>query len=110
MAAARVVRNLSGWGANLRVACALREPTASSEVAAMLDRTGTIARGLGRSYGDCAINGGGQVLGMVRMDRLLAFDQLTGTLTCEGGASLESLIAVFAPRGWFPMITRGRSS
>lgn len=107
MAAARVVRNLSGWGANLRVACALREPTASSEVAAVLDRTGTIARGLGRSYGDCAINGGGQVLGMVRMDRLLAFDQLTGTLTCEGGASLESLIAVFAPRGWFPMITPG---
>ena len=73
----------------------------------MLDRAGTIARGLGRSYGDCAINEGGQVLGFTGMDRFLGFDELTGTLICEAGVSLESIIETFAPRGWFPMITPG---
>src|SRR5882757_3722113 len=98
---------LSGWGANARVDCLLTKPTAASEIAAQIDRTGTIARGLGRSYGDAATNAGGQVLGMTRVDRYLGFDESTGTLTCEAGMSLESIIQDFAPRGWFPMITPG---
>ncbi len=98
---------LAGWGANLRADCLLAEPAFHSEVAALLDRAGTVARGLGRSYGDCAINAGGQVMGTTRMDRFLAFDEATGTLLCEAGASLEDIIRTFAPRGWFPMITPG---
>jgi decaprenylphospho-beta-D-ribofuranose 2-oxidase len=49
----------------------------------------------------------GQVIGTTRMDRFLAFDAVTGTLVCEAGTSLESIIGSFAPRGWFPMITPG---
>ncbi|HTA20157.1 MAG TPA: FAD-binding oxidoreductase, partial [Polyangia bacterium] len=98
---------LSGWGGNLRADCVLREPELPGEVAAALDRAGTIARGLGRSYGDAALNGGGQVLGLRRVDRYLAFDAEAGVLTCEAGASLEQIIRDFAPRGWFPMITPG---
>jgi decaprenylphospho-beta-D-ribofuranose 2-oxidase len=45
----------------------LTEPTSSEEVSRLLDRSGTIARGLGLSYGDCAINAGGQVIGTRRM-------------------------------------------
>ncbi len=98
---------LGGWGANVRADCVLAGPETPADVRAQLDRTGTIARGLGRSYGDAAINGGGQVLGMTRVDRYLAFDAQTGTLTCEAGISLARIIEDFAPRGWFPMITPG---
>lgn len=98
---------LAGWGQNLRAECLLIEPRASSEVANVIDYSGSIARGLGRSYGDCAINAGGQVIGVTRMNRLLNFDESSGTLTCEGGTSLEEIIENFAPRGWFPMITPG---
>jgi decaprenylphospho-beta-D-ribofuranose 2-oxidase len=98
---------LSGWGANLRVDCHVAEPSALTDVAKVLDRSGSISRGLGRSYGDCAINAGGQVLRTTSVDRFLGFDEATGTLVCEAGVSLESIIAVFAPRGWFPMITPG---
>lgn len=98
---------LSGWGANLRVDCILAEPSATLDVAKVLDRSGSVSRGLGRSYGDCAINEGGQILRTTSMDRFLSFDETTGTLVCEAGASLESIIDVFAPRGWFPMITPG---
>jgi decaprenylphospho-beta-D-ribofuranose 2-oxidase len=98
---------LSGWGANLRADCLLAEPETPGEVAARLDRSGTIARGLGRSYGDAALNAGGQVLGLGKLDRYLGFDAGTGTLICEAGVSLATIIETFAPRGWFPMITPG---
>src|SRR3954471_11798345 len=98
---------LSGWGANLRVDCYLREPTTTEQAVAWLDRTGSIARGLGRSYGDAAVNAGGQVMGMTRVSRYLGFDEQTGQLVCEAGVSLEQIIRDFAPRGWFPMITPG---
>jgi FAD/FMN-containing dehydrogenase len=99
--------SLAGWGNNVRADCALAEPELPEEVAARLDRAGTVARGLGRSYGDAALNGGGQVLGLRRLDRYLAFDEASGTLVCEAGASLASIIRDFAPRGFFPMITPG---
>jgi FAD/FMN-containing dehydrogenase len=98
---------LSGWGANVRADCVLREPENEKQVAALLDRAGTIARGLGRSYGDAALNARGRVLGMTRLNRYVAFDDATGTLTCESGVSLEDILRDFAPRGWFPSISPG---
>ena len=98
---------LAGWGANYRVECDVVQPAFWSGVAGVLDPRGSISRGLGRGYGDSAVNGGGQVVLTTAMDRFLAWDEQTGTLTCEAGTSLESIIEVFAPRGWFPMITPG---
>jgi decaprenylphospho-beta-D-ribofuranose 2-oxidase len=98
---------LTGWGRNVRSSCVFTEPESPSGVRAHLDARGTIARGLGRSYGDPALNTGGQVLGLQRLDRYLAFDEATGTLTCEAGTSLAQIIADFAPRGWFPRVTPG---
>jgi decaprenylphospho-beta-D-ribofuranose 2-oxidase len=98
---------LSGWGANQRADCDLREPELEGQVKSSLDPRGTVPRGLGRSYGDAALNAGGRVLGMTRFNRYLAFDEATGTLTCEAGVSLEHILRDFAPRGWFPMVTPG---
>ncbi|MDB4975860.1 MAG: FAD-binding oxidoreductase [Myxococcaceae bacterium] len=98
---------LTGWGLNLRSDCFYTEVEVPAELKRVLDRAGTIARGLGRSYGDPALNSGGQVLGLVRVDRYLGFDESTGTLTCEAGVSLAQIIHDFAPRGWFPLITPG---
>ena len=99
---------LAGWGANVRADCVLVEPETPGELERPASTSaGTIARGLGRSYGDAALNGGGQVVGMRRLDRYLGFDDATGTLTCEAGVSLARIIEDFAPRGFFPMITPG---
>jgi len=98
---------LTGWGLNLGADCFLAEPEGPAEVAGSVDRGGTIARGLGRSYGDAAINGGRAVLGMCRLDRYLGFDEAAGILICEAGVSLARIISDFAPRGFFPMITPG---
>src|SRR5580698_2144633 len=98
---------LSGWGANLHADSVLREPENEPQVRASVDRGGTIARGLGRSYGDAALNDHGRVVGLRRLDRYIAFDAATGTLTCEAGVSLADIIRDYAPAGWFPMITPG---
>ena len=66
-----------------------------------------LAYGMGRSYGDAAVNAGGQVLGLARLTRSIDFDEASGTLECEAGVSLAQIIAELAPRGWFPMITPG---
>jgi decaprenylphospho-beta-D-ribofuranose 2-oxidase len=98
---------LSGWGANRHADCQLMEPEQPEQVRAWMDPSGTIARGLGRSYGDAAVNDGGRVLGLARVNRFLAFDEATGTLTCEAGVSLADILKTYAPRGWFPMVTPG---
>lgn len=103
----RPLTSLTGWGRNVRADCELYEPETESQVAAALARSGTVARGLGRSYGDAALNAGGRVLGMTRFDRYLAFDPSGGRLSCEAGVSLANILRDFAPRGWFPIISPG---
>jgi len=98
---------LSGWGANLRSRCRLVEPEVPDEVRKYLAEHSLIARGLGRSYGDPALNEGGLVLGTRRMNRFLEFDESTATLRCEAGVSLLQIIQKFGPRGFFPMISPG---
>ena len=98
---------LSGWGANLRSECELTEPEVPAELIGRLKERRLIARGLGRSYGDPALNAGGLVVGMRRLDRYLSFDASTATLTCEAGASLAQIIHDFGPRGFFPLISPG---
>ncbi len=67
----------------------------------------TLARGLGRSYGDAALNGGHSVLLMERLNRLLAFDEVSGLLRAEAGTTLADILNIFIPRGWFLPVTPG---
>jgi decaprenylphospho-beta-D-ribofuranose 2-oxidase len=98
---------LSGWGANFRAACRFAQPETPAEVMQQPRVGGMIARGLGRSYGDPAVNSSGLVVGMSKLDRYLAFDEASGSLSCEAGVSLAQIIRDFAPRGFLPMITPG---
>jgi len=60
-----------------------------------------------RSYGDTALNDGGQVLDMTRLDRILGFDPETGILEVEAGCQVGELARLFAPRGWLPAVMPG---
>ena len=98
---------LSGWGLYPRSQSQVTAPASVDGVRAALSAEGTIARGLGRSYGDAALNAGRRVLLMSHLDRILSFDAERGVVCCEAGVSLSQLIERFAPQGWFPLITPG---
>ena len=70
-------------------------------------QTSVLARGAGRSYGDAALNGAGATVLMERLDRMLAFDEASGTLRCEAGVTLGEILKSFVPRGWFLPVTPG---
>lgn len=100
---------LAGWGRYKPVPCTAYRPERSSELYALLDSSpaSIIARGLGRSYGDAAVNENGAVIDMTRLNRMRKFDAATGVLECEGGVSLAEILDVFVPRGFFLSVTPG---
>jgi len=103
-------RLLTGWGRTAPTAASVHTPTDPVDVDdALADagRRGLIARGLARSYGDAAQNAGGDVLDMTGMDRVLDLDPRAGVLRVEAGASIDSLLRVLVPRGWFVPVTPG---
>ena len=68
---------------------------------------GLLARGLGRSYGDSAQNAGGTVLDMTAYDGIKAIDVDAGTVAVQAGVSLDRLMRVLLPLGWFVPVTPG---
>jgi FAD/FMN-containing dehydrogenase len=101
---------LSGWGRYPVESCHVFRPEKRSEVAATLAsglQSSYIPRGLGRSYGDAALNENAGVIWQVRLNRFLSFDNASGELECESGVSLAEIIQYFLPRGWFLPVTPG---
>lgn len=101
---------LSGWGRHPVRECRVYRPEKVSELREILAARpagGVVSRGLGRAYGDAALNEGGAVVSHLRLDRVLGFDEETGEVECEGGVVLGDLADVFLPRGWFLPVVPG---
>jgi len=97
---------ICNWGNYPRIDATLIDfDNAEDLLLPLAEKKSLIARGLGRCYGDSALNE--TIISTLRFNRLLAFDDNTGVLTCEAGVSLKEIIDVFMPRGWFLPVTPG---
>jgi decaprenylphospho-beta-D-ribofuranose 2-oxidase len=68
----------------------------------------TIAlRGAGKSYNDAALNGGGIVLDLQKLNRILEWDPASGVIRLEPGVTLEQLWQHVLPSGWWPPVVSG---
>ncbi len=92
---------LSGWGRATVADCKLVE-TPDFDAAG-----GLIAHGAGRSYGDCALNGGGSVLMAGGLDRILDFEAASGVVHVEPGVTFRQLLEHFLPQGFVAPVTPG---
>jgi decaprenylphospho-beta-D-ribofuranose 2-oxidase len=105
--------SLTGWGRSATAETAAARPERARDLAATLaDPTalgprGVIAYGAGRSYGDEALNSGGATILMRRLDRFLSFDEATGILLAEAGATFRDIAEAFLPRGWAAPVAPG---
>src|SRR5579883_3552149 len=100
---------LTGWGRYRQGVSLVVRPEKLSELKEVLDagHRPILARGLGRSYGDAALNDGGIVVDLTRLNRILSFDRQSGKLCCEAGVTFADLLESFLPRGFFPPVIPG---
>jgi FAD/FMN-containing dehydrogenase len=63
--------------------------------------------GLGRSYGDSCLNDGNTLLFLRHLDRFLTVDWETGVIRCEAGVTLDEILVLAVPAGWFLPTTPG---
>jgi decaprenylphospho-beta-D-ribofuranose 2-oxidase len=94
-------RSLRGWGGTAASSCRVFEAQNAEDVLAVLHAerppgVGLIARGAGRSYGDAAQNGGGDVIDMTALDRIVAVDEEQMLISAEAGATIAQLMARLA--------------
>ena len=67
----------------------------------------TLPYGSGLSYGDSCLAASDHVLHMRLLDRFISADWNSGVLAAEAGVTLEEILAVTIPRGWFLSVTPG---
>jgi FAD/FMN-containing dehydrogenase len=97
---------ISGWGRYPRGRARVLRPERIKE-AVPTPEGPMIARGQGRSYGNAAMSTGGSVMLTERLNRFLGFDESSGVLRAEAGATIAEVLETFVPRGWFPAVTPG---
>jgi FAD/FMN-containing dehydrogenase len=67
----------------------------------------TLGYGRGRSYGDSCLAESGHVIAVAGMDRLIEADWQTGVVLVQAGMTLNGLIGLALPHGWFLPVTPG---
>jgi FAD/FMN-containing dehydrogenase len=103
---------LENFGHSLRSNCYVYRPGSTEEIADIFkfarENGLTVAlRGAGRSYNDAAMNGGGIVLDLKRLDHILEWDAATGIIKVEPGVCLRQLWERALPDGWWPPVVSG---
>lgn len=98
---------LHGWGRTASSLATVVTPLDEEQVVGELARaSGIIARGLGRSYGDAAQLSGGIVLANRSLGGISPIDE-QGVVKVGAGVSIDELLKVSIPQGWFVPVTPG---
>jgi FAD/FMN-containing dehydrogenase len=106
------LRVLEGFGGSQRAASLYLRPRSLEEIesafkGALKDQLTVAFRGAGRSYGDAALHEGGLVLDMTGLDRMLAWDPVTGIAECQPGLTIEGLWRRTIADGYWPAVVPG---
>lgn len=64
-----------------------------------------IPRGNGRCYGDASL--AGETVNTLKYDKILSFDTANGIFECQSGLTLDQILEVVVPKGWFLPVTPG---
>jgi len=99
---------VSGWGRATHRQCLVRRPLSEEDVVRVVRQAPRLTvRGAGLSYGDAALPERGTLLDMTARRKVLSFDESTGIIVVESGATLADIIRDALPRGWFPPVIPG---
>ena len=68
-------------------------------------RESFIPRGNGRCYGDASL--ADTTVSTLKFDKILSFDRQAGIFECQSGITLDQILEVIVPAGWFLPVTPG---
>ncbi|MGJ4095513.1 FAD-binding protein [Corynebacterium macclintockiae] len=111
-------RTLTGWGRTAPTTAEVLSTQDVDQIAAAVARVaddnadkpshlqrGVIARGMGRSYGDPAMNAGGLVIDMQQLNTIHSIDPDTAIVDVDAGVTLDQLMKAALPHGlWVPVL------
>ncbi|WP_422743949.1 FAD-binding protein [Mycobacterium sp. WMMD1722] len=104
-------RRLTGWARTAPTVAQVLSTPDPEVIAEAVSRVaddptrGVIARGLGRSYGDNAQNGGGLVIDMTALNRIHTIDSDNALVDVDAGVNLDQLMRAALPLGlWVPVL------
>ncbi len=99
-------KTISNWGNYPRVKKNMLDFASESDLREKIAAVdGVIPRGMGRSYGDASL--GTTMLSTLEYNQVLDFDKEKGVLNCESGVTLDRILELVIPLGWFLSVTPG---
>lgn len=103
-----IISKISGWGNYPKTEAKLLKPSSNTLLRSNVQKAKSfISRGMARSYGDSSISS--EVIKTTYLDHFLEFDTIKGLLTAEAGITLQEILKVVVPKGWFLPVTPGSS-
>lgn len=106
MACSSKKSNVQNWNRYPSIDACVKSFRTAEELRTILKTTPKlIARGAGLSYGDASL--ASCILSTLKYNKILEFDSQRGTIKCESGVTLDDLLQVIVPAGWFLPVTPG---
>ncbi len=100
-----MILKLSGWARNKFIASKVHSPKNLSELK-NIRKNRVIARGMGRSYGDSAIQPKCTIL-TTNLKKIITFDKKKGVINVESGITIKELLETTIPNNWILPVIPG---
>jgi FAD/FMN-containing dehydrogenase len=99
-------KRLANWGNYPAISCDESSFSQEEQVQDFISsHSSVIARGNGRCYGDASL--AQHSVSTLKYDKVLAFDTTNGIFECQSGITLDQILEIIVPRGWFLPVTPG---
>lgn len=100
------LQSISNWSNYPKREALILKPRFQEECRKFIHNSRSITpRGKGRSYSDACL--GEVILDSWYCTNMISFCEETGLLVAQAGVSLDEILEVFVPRGWFLPVTPG---
>ena len=99
-------KRLANWGNYPAISCDESSFSQEEQVQDFIStHSSVIARGNGRCYGDASL--AQHSVSTLKYDKVLAFDTTKGIFECQSGMTLDQILDIIVPQGWFLPVTPG---
>jgi decaprenylphospho-beta-D-ribofuranose 2-oxidase len=99
-------QNIANWGNYPKMNSEVRSFSFNDQLKELMGATDHfIPRGNGRCYGDASL--AFKTISTLNFNKILSFDTTTGIFECQSGLTLDKILDVIVPKGWFLPVTPG---